>query len=141
MICNNCGRQSIREDANFCEYCGNSFREQAPYNPILPKQEAAALPDKEKPVSFLNWLGSYALIFIPFVGGLVFIVMLFVWAFGGYVPTSKKNWARAMLIMVAVATVFVIIFLIVAFNNMNILDIFNGNFNLERFLDEYKYAY
>jgi hypothetical protein len=39
MKCNVCGRQTINEEANFCEYCGSSFREhmqQQPMNQMPP---------------------------------------------------------------------------------------------------------
>ena len=40
MKCNVCGRQTMNEEANFCEYCGSSFREhmqqQQPVNPMPP---------------------------------------------------------------------------------------------------------
>ncbi len=128
MICNTCGRQTQNETANFCEYCGASFREQGqrepnfglgsnpgfgsnpgsgqpPYNRGMmpgsmnsPMGGSFAQPtqqsDTEKPISFLNWLGSYALLMVPFVN----IIMLFIWAFSYNTPASKKNWARVTLI-------------------------------------------
>lgn len=123
MVCNNCGRQVHNEEANFCEYCGNSFREhiQTPafvkpqlngqsqsyeqaqsrtsYNPLLPNQaEPMKLSGEDRPVSFLNWLGSYGIFFIPVIGTLLFPIMLIVWSFSRNVSQSKKNWARATLI-------------------------------------------
>lgn len=143
MVCNNCGRQSMTEDAKFCEYCGGSLRANVPANPLLPNQAVVNEVDKEKPVSFLNWLGSYALVLIPFVGWLVFLIMLFVWAFGGYVPTSKKNWARAILVLMAIGIVIAIIFIIFLLNNMRFMDNNFGNFNFdfENILEDYNYQY
>ncbi|MDF2541267.1 MAG: hypothetical protein K0S47_985 [Herbinix sp.] len=105
MICNTCGRNTLNEEANFCEYCGSSFREQARivYNTAPPQN--SVMYKKEKPISFISWLGSMAFLFIPVVGILVFVVMLFVWSFTESTLPSKKNWARAMLVVVGVAFV------------------------------------
>lgn len=34
MRCNVCGRQTVNEEANFCEYCGSSFREHMQQQPM-----------------------------------------------------------------------------------------------------------
>lgn len=44
--------------------------------------------------------------------GIIGLILLFVWAFGSDTPTSKKNYARAMLIWQAIAVGLVIIFYI-----------------------------
>lgn len=128
MKCNVCGRHTQNEEANFCDYCGSSFRERfqtpnymppkeqgfpyvnsplpapspAPY-PSQYKQPVADIPSSsgnERPVTLLNFLGSYGIFFIPIIGWIVFLVMLFVWAFHNNTPTTKKNWARATLIFI-----------------------------------------
>lgn len=139
MKCNVCGRQTINEEANFCEYCGSSFREhmhqpvnQMPqynegnmYGQGNPYQGGPApnmmqgghiqgnpnVVQPEKPTSFLDWLGTYGIMLIPCVGWLAFIVMLFIWGFGNKASTSKKNWARATLIFVGVLFVLLIAYL------------------------------
>ncbi len=140
MKCNVCGRQTMNEEANFCEYCGGSFREhmqQQPMNQMPPYNQgnlyhqensypAGPMPNMmpganpqsnpnlvqpEKPTSFLDWLGTYGIMLIPCVGWLVFIVMLFIWGFGSKASTSKKNWARATLIFAGVLLVLVIAYL------------------------------
>jgi ribosomal protein L37E len=121
MVCNNCGRQVHNEEANFCEYCGNSFREhiqnstyeqvnpyeqaqaRTPFNPLLPNQAAPVrMSEGGRPISFLNWLGSYGIFFIPVIGTLLFPIMLLVWSFSSNVSQTKKNWARATLIFVII---------------------------------------
>lgn len=107
MVCNNCGRQINNEEANFCEYCGYSFRDRglmqevvkpAPTNPLLPNQPAAVQEKEAKPLSFLSFLGSYGIFFIPVIGTLLFPIMLLVWSFSSRIHETKKNWARATLI-------------------------------------------
>jgi uncharacterized membrane protein YvbJ len=117
MVCKICGRQIGNEEANFCEYCGSSLKDtmSGSYNMVSPQQTVennAALKTQnmvgEQPISLLNWLGTYGLLLIPFGGWLVYLIMLFVWAFGKDTPQSKKNWSRATLIYTAVTIVIVI---------------------------------
>ena len=147
MICKVCGRTIANEDANFCEYCGASFREIKPvenmsqfhsnsvpvsggvqgeqtYQQNQPAwqgqsyQQAQASQQmtqpmlnnqSEKPISFLNWLGTMLLPYIPFFGGITYIVMLFVWAFGKDSNPTKKNWARAKLVVTVISIISMII--------------------------------
>ncbi|MDF2514117.1 MAG: hypothetical protein K0S04_3983 [Herbinix sp.] len=159
MKCNTCGRQLQNEEANFCEYCGASFREHThTIINALPHEHnsgetadmnhrsiAMQMPEgvigqravnetvADKPISFMNWLGTYALMFIPFVGVLVFIIMLFVWAFGGKVPESKKNWARVNLIVALVIFLLLFLYLITLVSSPMFQDMFqqmmNGTFD------------
>jgi uncharacterized membrane protein YvbJ len=163
MKCNICGRQSQNEEANFCEYCGSSFREtsRTPY-PINPREQVSQenynqLPgvgmqapyrmnaqnttETEKPVSFLNWLGTYGMLFIPIAGGLIFIVMLFVWSFSGNTPTSKKNWARVTLIFSAIMLILFIGYLIVLFSTPMFRDMMNGTFDYNSYYDSLYQSY
>lgn len=114
MVCNTCGRTTNNDDANFCEYCGSSFREPAhPALNLAPQSQMVVEREyKEKPVSFLNWLGTYGLMLIPIFGWLVYLVMLFVWAFGNNTPESKRNWARATLIYTVITVIVAIVLFI-----------------------------
>lgn len=49
-------------------------------------------------VSIGDWILTFILTAIPFVG----IVMLFVWAFGGSASESKQNYAKATLILAGI---------------------------------------
>lgn len=152
MVCNNCGRQVHNEEANFCEYCGNSFREhiQTPafvqpqlngqsqsyeqtqtrtnYNPLLPNQaESIKLNGGDRPVSFLNWLGSYGIFFIPVIGTLLFPIMLLVWSFSSNVSQTKKNWARATLIFLIALLIYVSMILGYMLTDPAVKEFVNGN--------------
>jgi uncharacterized membrane protein YvbJ len=142
MVCNNCGRTMYNEQAKFCEYCGQKLvSEQEPVNPILPRTVTVIEEEQEKPVSLGNWLGSLALMFIPFVGGLVFFIMLFVWAFAGYVPQSKKNWARAMLIIAGIVLVLAIILVIIGLSSARFLGGLDFDFDIQDYLNDFKFNY
>lgn len=150
MICKTCGRTIANEEANFCEYCGASFR--VGVDNIYPEfknnatnvyqnthsnygqdgsahmqgnasfrgshyqsdnsQSVADTQDNtiEKPMTFVNWLMVMLLPFIPMVGMIAYLALLFMWAFGAKTPATRKNWARAMLVMLVVAFFFVFAF-------------------------------
>ncbi len=112
MTCHTCGRQIQSETANFCEYCGASFRENVQAAPAPGMGQpffnrpytAESMPNmmagtqqrgaSEKPTSLLGWIGMYAILLVPFAN----IILLLIWAFSDTTPASKKNWARATLI-------------------------------------------
>lgn len=58
------------------------------------------------PMTIGDWLITLIITYIPFVG----LIMLFVWAFGDGAHPSKKTWAQAVLIMVAISIVLAIVF-------------------------------
>lgn len=64
------------------------------------------LNQNDKVVTLGDWIVTFILQAIPVVN----IVMLFVWAFSSTTPDSKKNYARAALIFVAIGIVLSIIF-------------------------------
>lgn len=128
MTCNTCGRNIQNEESNFCFYCGSSLRENINFSNInntIAQREAPTIASEnlEKPISFLNWLASMGLMFIPVIGFLVYFVMLFVWAFSNTTPISKKNWAKVTLIVLAINFIFLIIYIINMMSNPIFMDI------------------
>lgn len=135
MECKVCGRYTQNEDANFCDNCGNSFRENYQnydnknmFNQRNPNEQrnyydsqSVQTERREEPVSFKNWLITLALpillvfIPIPFLGPIIYVVLLFVWAFGNNTNPNKRNWARANLLVTAITFVISIIFVTVIF--------------------------
>ena len=141
MECKDCGRYTSNENANFCEYCGNSFRSEFEnpnksnlnennhnINQYQSRPEPMNEQERQAPISFKNWILTLLLPFIPVVGWLVYLVMLFVWAFDSSTPKSKKNWARASLIMYLIVFVIMIFFI-----SSFIGSVFNGSFSLNEF--------
>ena len=153
MLCDNCGRRIQNEEANFCEYCGNSFREHIKlpvnqtvdlnanstvnsvanptinqnFNPLFPKQIVKASEGKEKPMTFREWLASYGLFIIPGIGPLLFIVMLIYWSFASNVSKTKKNWARATIIFLIACLIFMSIVINNILANPATMNYLNGN--------------
>jgi hypothetical protein len=130
MKCHTCGRQIQNEAANFCEYCGASFREQAQttfrqesgapfyYRQLASEQASDSVSGfhqsgqqnmkYEKPISFLEWIGFYAVLLVPILN----IVLLAIWAFSYNTPDNKKNWARATLVFIVVVFLLLVVILV-----------------------------
>ena len=161
MICKICGRTITNEEANFCEYCGASFRPgmdhrifeekmheqtkdgyvnagQEPFSQRMDSMyqntqeiqnrtygsgqtyqsqaQKVANPSlsgmfsgSDKPMTFGNWIIIYLIPFIPMIGTLLFLVLLFTWGFGSKVAATKKNWARATLVFILIMIVMLFV--------------------------------
>lgn len=59
-------------------------------------------------VTIGDWVLTYFITAIPIVG----IIMLFVWGFSAETNLNKANWAKAMLIWMAIGIVLGILFFI-----------------------------
>lgn len=126
MVCKVCGRSIPDENAHFCENCGASLRDidiQGSANGQQTQtppsyQPPNYTPKKDEPVSFGNWIGSMLLPFIPIVGSLVYLVMLIIWSCSSEINESKRNWARASLVISLVSTVLMIVLVIVFVANI-----------------------
>ena len=90
MFCSKCGKE-LPNDTTVCPACGESQTTTAEKSPV-PQSDVISLGD---------WIVTTLLTWIPIVG----FVMMFVWGFGGSANPSKKNWARATLIWMAVGAV------------------------------------
>ena len=93
MLCVRCGK-TIPDNAKVCPECGASQVAQSMQSAI-----------SDQPMSMGEWMITMLLTAIPVVG----IIMLFVWAFGGGAAPSKKNWARAALVWMAISVVLAIL--------------------------------
>jgi ribosomal protein L37E len=150
MECKVCGRWSANEDANFCDYCGASFRESQEYSYTKIAQEKKHMEGtlysgqersnsqgagrqnfldslfggrdstgNEKPMTFMNWLMMFAMIFLPYVGLLLFLALMVYWAVGRGVTATKKNFARAALLFCIVLFFFYLAVMSVFFASMD----------------------
>ncbi|MEO6053171.1 MAG: hypothetical protein ABIP97_04090 [Chthoniobacterales bacterium] len=62
-------------------------------------------PTENQEITVGQWIITFILQAIPIVG----IVMIIIWAIGNNVPVSKRNYARAILILLAVVIVIGIV--------------------------------
>ena len=125
MYCKQCGRY-MKENETVCPLCGTlqdtppaqqtetagegeaySYSQQAAPAPVY--QSGKPEPEAESTVvSTVEWVWSILLSAVPLVN----LVVLIIWGFGGGTAASKRNWARAQLILVAVGTVFSILMMV-----------------------------
>ncbi len=79
--------------------------------PAVQPQPRAPEPEGQK-VSLGVWLCRRLINFIPCVGPLVYIVMLFVWSFDKKYDDTSRNWARSELIFAALGIILTVVFII-----------------------------
>lgn len=128
-ICPACGA-TIPSDSSFCPSCGapvSSFNDfasptaQAPLGNIYAYPPTAygytEAPETDK-ISVWGYTWPVLLNIIPGAGGIVAIILFFIWGFGSYGP-NRKNFSRAMLLVNLVVTVILLIVLIITVAILN----------------------
>ena len=137
MICKNCGEMNDSL-SKFCTNCSQPLYDehefdynppppppptqianasgpnQSYYRPPYNQPPNYAGPLVDEHVSVGNWIGIFCINLIPCVGPIIYLVMLFVWAFGSTPKKSLKNYARAQLLIAAILLGIVIIVIIIA---------------------------
>lgn len=63
----------------------------------------AGLAEAENSMSFLHWIVIMLLPFLPMIGMFAYLAVLLIWAFGRTASKTRKNWARATLVITAVS--------------------------------------
>ena len=118
MFCKNCGAQ-VNDNSAVCQNCGAQLT--PPAQPVAApyQQQAYQQPNYRQPVyqaqqneevvSTGSWVGYQLIPLIPAVGGIIYLVMLFVWAFGDSKPATFRNWAKSQLIIMLIGVVLSII--------------------------------
>jgi hypothetical protein len=121
MICSQCGKNNP-DDARFCDGCGNTLQAApinqgyAPPPPPPPQyqqpqyqqsyQQPGYTPAVDNsPLSVGQYIGMYLIQLIPVVG----FILLLVWAFSADTNLNKKNWAKAMLIIMLIGIALTIV--------------------------------
>ena len=114
-ICQHCGA-TVADGKAYCESCGSRMNAQAA--PVIPdpadKRRTPPPPmfypggDMKPPkgtryavMGVGSFLGTLLLMMIPVVN----IILLIVWACGGCTNQNKRNYARAMLILIAIVLI------------------------------------
>ena len=100
-VCNNCGA-TLKDTDSFCTGCGAAV----PAAPTVYTQNSTNI---KEPVSVGGWIGRSLIPLIPIVGGIVYLIMLFIWSGDSKKEDTFRNWAKAQLIVMAVTIVLSII--------------------------------
>lgn len=130
MVCRTCGRVIANENANFCEYCGtaiNANREGGGYTGENTENSSygetsgyakgsagdpglvgilngtAGTAEAENSMSFSHWIVVMLLPLIPMIGMFAYLAVLLIWAFGRTATKTRRNWARATLLITLVS--------------------------------------
>ena len=98
-VCNNCNT-TLADSASFCPNCGAQS---------LPQYPAYGQGQVKESISVGGWIGRSLIPCIPLVGGLVYLIMLFIWSGDDTKEDTFRNWAKAQLILMAIVLVLVII--------------------------------
>jgi len=122
ITCSRCNSQND-DDNNACIYCGQLLKDQPVQNaeidpvapPVYQPQQNTYAPQPvynnnvypnaqqiNQTVSVGEYIGIWAWCLIPFVGGLIYLIMLFVKAFGGNTKPSMANFCKSQLILMLI---------------------------------------
>lgn len=74
--------------------------------PMYQQPQPQPQSQLEVPMTIGDWIVTMILVAIPCVG----LIMLLIWAFGSNTPESKKNYARATLILMVIGVVLTVVF-------------------------------
>ena len=142
--CPNCGT-TLSDDAVFCAGCGVQLTNEAQNDivshsepaykaePVAPQPPVYQAPppapnnaynqppvveEKKNSVSVMGYIGRSLIPYIPFVGGLIYFIMLFIWGADKTKEDSFRNWAKAQLWMtligIGIAVLIVILYIVLA---------------------------
>ena len=100
-VCHNCNA-ALEEGTAFCPNCGKPVAQNYPVYGNSAKEE----------ISVGGWIGRSLIPYIPLVGGIVYLIMLFIWSGDQKKEASFRNWAKAQLILMAVAIVLTVLMVI-----------------------------
>lgn len=116
MICKYCGT-TLNDNATYCNRCGNPTNAGGQVQPgkfASPIQQNIYVPQQTKqPISVGGWIGRSLIPCIPLVGGLVYLIMLFVWSGDTAKEDSFRNWAKAQLIVMGVAVALALLIVLI----------------------------
>ena len=96
-VCSTC-KATVNDDVAFCPNCGSNVPSAYP-----------AYRRKKEPISIGGWIGRTLIPCIPLLGGIIYLIMLFIWSGDTSKEDTFRNWAKAQLIVMAVVLVLTII--------------------------------
>ena len=94
MICSRCGTY-FQGDVRHCSKCGGIV---VPENSVVNGVNSSM----KQLVSVKGWLGRSLIAFIPLIGWIIYVVMLFVWAGDKTKEESFNTWAKAQILVMII---------------------------------------
>ena len=136
-----CG-SALATEVGFCTACGAALNaEPAPQPaapvepayvppvyvpPVVPVSYAPPAEAKKNVISVGGWVGRDLLPCIPIVGGIIYFIMLWVWASKKSNEESFRNWAKSRLVWMAIGAgiglVVVILMFVLGFSAADVMD-------------------
>ena len=105
MYCKKCGGK-LESYASNCAFCGAPVEKyDANVNYVKPENKEAS---EYKPMTAWKWIGLSLLNAIPLIGNLIYLILMFKWAFGSTKDLTLKGYARANLIVMLFAIILMI---------------------------------
>ena len=71
--------------------------------------------EPKTPISVGGWIGRSLIPMIPLAGGIVYLIMLFIWSGDKTKEDTFRNWAKAQLILTGIFIVLWIILVAIGF--------------------------
>ena len=103
-ICKICNT-TVNDEASFCPNCGTH----------LPAGLSTYQPNHSRePISVGGWIGRQLIPCIPLLGGLIYLILLFVWSGDTKKEETFRNWAKAQLIVTGIVIVLVVLLIVLA---------------------------
>lgn len=107
MYCKKCGGK-LESYASNCAFCGTPVEK---YNTnveyVKPEKKVVTI----KPMTMWKWLGLNLLPALVPVGTIIYLVLMFKWAFGGNPDLTLKGYAKAVLFVMLLAALLAAAFL------------------------------
>lgn len=112
VFCTNCGNQ-VPNGIKFCTSCGTPLKEVAPAQPAQSAQQPVQQQPatiytappvaayQEEPISTGGYIGIILLMMMPLIN----LILLIIWACGGCKKVNQRNFARAILVWMVIASV------------------------------------
>lgn len=100
MYCKKCGGK-LESYASNCAFCGEPV-EKYDAEPKYIKQERR---DTAPHMTTGKWIGLVFLNAIPLIGQIIYLILMFKWAFGDNRDLTLKSYARANLLLILISII------------------------------------
>ena len=128
MYCKKCGGK-LESYASNCAFCGTPVEKyDTKVNYVKPEQKEVR---DYRPMTAKKWIGLTFLNVIPLIGNIIYLILMFKWAFGSTKDLTLKDFARATLFFILLAILAIVALVIFVYQNQQlVLDLLEKLSNL-----------